>query len=361
MPNSKQNPLLNYRTLTDEDRFLNQQNKINAKYDNQINNLNLGKTTQQQQADITRSQLQKYLPYYYKSKGLSGLGLEQSAMLDANANYTNQLGQIENNFTQQKNALENYRQDDLMKAENDYLDRIDTNSMSAYKEVTNPLENYIFDEKLTADEISKTESLLELYRDQMTQTDITMAENLLNNYKTQFGEEQKTEATTPLLNEVASFVNDVANSASGWKAENRGNAIQKGMYVDAKITTPSGETISLGDLYKNLISELTSKGYGQEAAEHDARAYILTLQEKLGIAKRGNETDKQIYGVGEYKTKDQQKIIDMVSTDMAKTNFMKMNEIGKKEYVNRIKKVLTEQQIQELPSYLKEYIKQNPN
>lgn len=189
MPNSKQNPLLNYRTLTDEERFLNQQDKINAKYDNQINNLNLGKTTQQQQADITRSQLQKYLPYYYKSKGLSGLGLEQSAMLDANANYTNQLGQIENNFAQQKNALENYRQDDLMKAENDYLANIDKNSMSAYNEVTFALQNYINDEKLTADEISKTDTLLKLYQDQMNQTDIKMAENLLNNYKTQYGGE----------------------------------------------------------------------------------------------------------------------------------------------------------------------------
>ena len=187
MPNSKQNPLLNYRTLTDEDRFLNQQNKINAKYDSQINNLNLGKTTQQQQADITRSQLQKYLPYYYKSKGLSGLGLEQSAMLDANANYTNQLGQIETNYAQQKNALENYRQDDLMKAENDYLANIDKNSMSAYNEVTNPLEMYIADEKLTDDEYNKVNSILDLYRDQMNQTDIKMAENLLENYKTQFG------------------------------------------------------------------------------------------------------------------------------------------------------------------------------
>jgi hypothetical protein len=187
MPNSKQNPLLNYRTLTDEERFLNQQNKINAKYDSQINNLNLGKTTQQQQADITRSQLQKYLPYYYKSKGLSGLGLEQSAMLDANANYTNQLGQIENNFTQQKNALENYRQGDLMKAESDYLDRIDTNSMSAYNEVTNPLEMYIADEKLTDDEYKKVIDTLKLYEDIMTPTDKKMAEKLLENYKTQFG------------------------------------------------------------------------------------------------------------------------------------------------------------------------------
>ena len=205
MPNSKQNPLLNYRTLTDEDRFLNQQNKINAKYDSQINNLNLGKTTQQQQADITRSQLQKYLPYYYKSKGLSGLGLEQSAMLDANANYTNQLGQIENNFAQQKNALENYRQNDLMKAENDYLANIDKNSMSAHDEVTFALQNYINDEKLTADEISKTQTLLDLYRDQMNQTDIKMAENLLENYKTQFGKaEAETNKNTPTINDEVS-------------------------------------------------------------------------------------------------------------------------------------------------------------
>ena len=194
------NPLSKYLTLTDEKRFLNQQNKINAKYDSQINNLNLGKTTQQQQADITRSQLQKYLPYYYKSKGLSGLGLEQSAMLDANANYTNQLGQIENNFAQQKNALENYRQDDLMKAENDYLANIDKNSMSAYNEVTNPLEMYIADEKLTNDEYNKVKTTLDLYRDQMTPTDIKMAENLLENYKTQFGEEQ-TETNKNLIDE----------------------------------------------------------------------------------------------------------------------------------------------------------------
>lgn len=200
MPNSKQNPLLNYRTLTDEDRFLNQQNKINAKYDSQINNLNLGKTTQQQQADITRSQLQKYLPYYYKSKGLSGLGLEQSAMLDANANYTNQLGQIETNYAQQKNSLENYRQDDLMKAENDYLDRIDENSMSAYREVTNPLELYISDEKLTDDEYNKVKSTLDLYRDTMTPTDVKAAENLLENYRVNYGKAQ-TEPNKNLVDE----------------------------------------------------------------------------------------------------------------------------------------------------------------
>lgn len=288
MPNSKQNPLLNYRTLTDEDRFLNQQNKINAKYDSQINNLNLGKTTQQQQADITRSQLQKYLPYYYKSKGLSGLGLEQSAMLDANANYTNQLGQIENNFTQQKNALENYRQDDLMKAENDYLANIDKNSMSAYNEVTNPLEMYIADEKLTDDEYNKVNSILDLYRDQMNQTDIKMAENLLENYKTQYGEEQ-----TKGNSEQPTISNEVTESQLSGKSYIDYNGEK---YLVDKKVDKADKKILKNNNYAQKVFEMN--GFASAYDENIPDGYILTSYEDLD-GKNRNKYDIKTTGTGE--------------------------------------------------------------
>lgn len=327
MPNSKQNPLLNYRTLTDEERFQNQQNKINAKYDSQLNNLNLGKTTSQQQADITRSQLQKYLPYYYKSRGLSGLGLEQSAMLDANANYTNQLGQIENNFAQQKNALENYRQDDLMKAENDYLARIDNNSLSAYGEVTDLLEGYKFDDKLTDDEYNKVKNTLELYRDTMTPNDIKAAENLLENYRVNYGQKKAEGNTVPNVSDNSFVLTDDIKEGNQEVFLN-GEPIFINGVSDVK-------TNNKVDIPNGTKSKYQKNGKWQEMVYMDGEWYDVK-QDSVNEAQR--------------------RLFDQMNSADFEAKFNRMNDYQKQEYISTLRKTLTKNQMESIPEYIKIHI-----
>ncbi len=193
--NSKSNTgggLENYRNLSLEDRYQNQYDQINANYDSQISDLEWSKMTSQQQADITRAQLQKYLPYYYKSRGLDGLGLEQSAMLEANANYSNQMGQIETDYMREKNALENYRTTALADKENEYYGELDRRSGTAYSEVEDALSEYAYDEDgFTNADYENAKKILEIYRDRFNDQDLKDAENLLENYRTRFGEDEE--------------------------------------------------------------------------------------------------------------------------------------------------------------------------
>lgn len=246
--------LYNYKTP--EERLQDKQDRINTNYNNQLQGLETSKTTQQQQADITRSQLQKYLPYYYKSKGLSGLGLEQSAMLEANANYSNQLGKIESDYIQNKNSLENYRNEDLGLAEDEYYTKkdqeIENDSTSARNEIALALENYAIDEDgLTADEETKVNKLINLYGDTMTDRDKNAIENLIENYKVQFSK-KNIDDTTQTLTDGMLEGNDYVNvNGKHYKIKRK---LGKPVVYDKQVEK------FLGDEY-GVQAEMKKRGY----------------------------------------------------------------------------------------------------
>ena len=105
--------------------------------------LDKAKREAQQSADVSYALLKKYLPVQNQMNGLSGLGVSESALIDANNNYVTQLGKIEQTHAADSAALlENYRTEQSAAADTAYNE--------AYAMITNgtyhtfeELDNYL--------------------------------------------------------------------------------------------------------------------------------------------------------------------------------------------------------------------------
>lgn len=83
---------------------------IDQSYRAQQAQLDTAKKNAQQSAAVSYELLKKYLPIQNQMNGLSGLGVSESALIEANNNYVAQQGQIEQTHAADSAALlENYR------------------------------------------------------------------------------------------------------------------------------------------------------------------------------------------------------------------------------------------------------------
>ena len=73
----------------------------------EFEDLDRNRGASQQMASINYEKLKKYLPVQLKAQGLSGLGMSESAMLEAGAKYANDMTDIENDYWTQKNIRKN--------------------------------------------------------------------------------------------------------------------------------------------------------------------------------------------------------------------------------------------------------------
>ena len=109
MPN---NQLKNY--IQNNEYYKSKGDLLLENYKTQEDSLDRAKKEQQQSATISHQKLLKYLPEYNASMGLYGSGASETAVLDANARYRSQQGQIAANYnTQKAQAQENYNQNML--------------------------------------------------------------------------------------------------------------------------------------------------------------------------------------------------------------------------------------------------------
>lgn len=103
-------------------------NSILQRYSSAQNTLDENKRLAQQNASITYDKLKKYLPSQIKAQGLSGLGASESAMLHADSNYMNSMGDIASNYSKDVTDLSNSKNEaiaNLEKYKNDDLSKID--------------------------------------------------------------------------------------------------------------------------------------------------------------------------------------------------------------------------------------------
>lgn len=83
---------------------------MDQSYRAQQEQLNTAKRNAQQNASVSYELLKKYLPIQNQMNGLSGLGVSESAAIDASNRYVSQLGQIEQQHAANSaELLENYR------------------------------------------------------------------------------------------------------------------------------------------------------------------------------------------------------------------------------------------------------------
>lgn len=76
-----------------------QKNDATNQYNSYMQNLNQSRSKSQQEASIQHDKLMKYMPVQLKSQGLGGLGLSESAMLQAGNMYQNTMGGINRDYS----------------------------------------------------------------------------------------------------------------------------------------------------------------------------------------------------------------------------------------------------------------------
>ena len=84
-----------------------QKNLLQQTYDNAIGELDAQKKAQEKQSYFNNAKLMKYLPQNLKAQGLNGLGISQTAQIEANNNYMNQLANISSDYNSNKTTLSN--------------------------------------------------------------------------------------------------------------------------------------------------------------------------------------------------------------------------------------------------------------
>lgn len=77
------------------------------------------KTSAQQNASIMYDKMKKYLPEQIKAQGLGGLGVSESAMLDAYNTYMSNMGAIASDYQKNKTSIENNYQDNRRSVESE--------------------------------------------------------------------------------------------------------------------------------------------------------------------------------------------------------------------------------------------------
>ena len=84
-----------------------QKNMLQQTYDSAIGELDAQKKAQEKQAYFNNAKLMKYMPQNLKAQGLNGLGVSQTAQIEANNNYMNQLANITSDYNKNKSTLSN--------------------------------------------------------------------------------------------------------------------------------------------------------------------------------------------------------------------------------------------------------------
>ena len=145
-------------------------------YKNQTAQIEQNKKDQQQAAAISQQKLLKYLPEYNAAMGLKGSGASETALLDANARYRSQQGQIAATYdAQQAEAKQNYNNSMLNlyteaqaeeKAEQESAYQLASDTIQNWSGTKEELTNYVERElkgKMSDDQYN---SILNQYKDQ---------------------------------------------------------------------------------------------------------------------------------------------------------------------------------------------------
>jgi len=169
--------------------------------------LDANKNAALQNAHISYEILKKYLPQQNQANGLYGLGVSESAAIDAHNDYVTNVGAIEQQYDSSfATLLENYRQarraEDLKEQERirTEQDRIRTEQDSAYQEAMAMIESGAYTD---ADNL---DNYLNNMQGRVSDTQYQNLSQLANYYKQEFAEQNATESElAPVIKDDVSF------------------------------------------------------------------------------------------------------------------------------------------------------------
>ena len=96
------------------DRYYDdERDRVDKQYKADLAALDRNKNVQMQEAAINNDLLKKYLPQMNQMSGLSGLGVSESANIDALSRYQNTVTDINRGYRESVDSLDRYRNADL--------------------------------------------------------------------------------------------------------------------------------------------------------------------------------------------------------------------------------------------------------
>lgn len=270
-----------------ESYYKEAQDALAKNYMNAQSVLDTGKKSQQQAASISHDKLMKYLPTQLKAQGLDGVGVSQTAILDANARLASDMGKIENQYSADVAELEASKSDDmnaLLKYKSDDIDEINAKYDAFERERDNGVNaaSYTYDtERVREDEAQKTATfetesinLENLYADKMKDGNLSQDE----------------------YNELKKYVEDIKDSV-GESNYKKLEAVLKGYENSvAKVNKLAGAEVQKTDIYEGNSYELKEYGVGDNLEiVHNGKKYdvktVSAAPSSLGLDSYGSNGD----------------------------------------------------------------------
>lgn len=232
--------------------------EIEAAYGVGLGELQNNRVQQRQEAAINNELLMKYLPQLNKANGLAGLGVSQSANVDALSRYQTNLGNIEDTYQRGKTSLDEIRASSISEVERAYDTDIATINANERSENNNKVTN-------ATTQIG---------------SGIFTTEDDLKNYITGLGFTKDSEEYNTLLNYGKAVINDKERTAAT-DEENRKKD-------EAKVLIEYGVFDSVDDLKQYL----TNAGFEDTDATNDVYDELLNYGSQF-INEEDNEEDNE--------------------------------------------------------------------
>lgn len=249
-----------------------------------------------QKADIAYQKAQNYMPIINKQNGLSGLGVSETATLDMYNKHLNRQSGIDSSYdSASRDLFKNYLTDRTAQLDREYqrawneeerdfqrseaqrreeqqrqqlnyerlLSSLEYGAFSDFANMGNEINRAYWDGKISKDDYDHLTSLYEANR---TSPDFSHIKN--NTYWLENNQPMSEEKTYPYRK--------MLEDMSKWYVADRGGSYVGAFNNDAVVITPSGESLTIDQLYEKLT---TQEGMTDDEAEE----LIVQLQKQLGI------------------------------------------------------------------------------
>lgn len=234
------------------------------------------KKRSQQTASITYDKLKKYLPEQLKAQGLGGLGISETAMLQAQNNYANQMADISAEYGANTSSLETEKANALGELENYRTEKIDEIQTEQYNAVYNEVSVNIKarfnsmigdDGKISQADFEALQQDVNNAAEKVGADNAALLQEQLNGYKLQIRSEEEQETfekqtawSTPSVENRITIMQDKGNWDSG-----NGDDIQVSMggttyYVEKGYNASSSLNQKLIEEYKTSTGRTPGHG-----------------------------------------------------------------------------------------------------
>jgi hypothetical protein len=295
-PKKPKNPLDRYLQTNPQPNQSESLNLLDQYYKGSQQQLDANREAATQKADIAYQKAQNYMPLINKQNGLSGLGVSESATLDMYNKHLNRQSGIDSSYdSASRDLFQNYLTDRTAQLDREYqrawneeerafqrseaqrqeeqqrqqlnykrlLSSLEYGAFSDFENMANEINRARWDGKISKDDY---DHLTRLHEANRTSPDFRHIKN--NTYWLEDNQPMSEEKMYP----YSAMLKDM----SKWYVADKGGSYVGAFNNDAVVKTPSGESLTIDQLYDILTTQ-------EGMTDDEAEKLIVQLQKQLGI------------------------------------------------------------------------------